>query len=142
MPDYFVPLDTTRYTKFHRELSAKSIVINANLRYAEKNRKALLKLYGKEADPVNSSGIPVEGKGFKAFNENYQVPQSLLDDIYAEGKKQGVEPKDDDELQQTNKYLSMQLKALIARDLWSMSEYFRVVNEDADAIKCALDKLR
>lgn len=142
MPDYFVPLDTTRYTKFHRELSAKSIVINANLRYAEKNRKALLKLYGKEADPVNSSGIPVEGKGFKAFNEKYQVPQSLLDDIYAEGKKQGVEPKDDDELQQTNKYLSMQLKALIARDLWSMSEYFRVVNEDADAIKCALDKLR
>ena len=84
----------------------------------------------------------MEGKGFKAFNEKYQVPQSLLDDIYAEGKKQGVEPKDDDELQQTNKYLSMQLKALIARDLWSMSEYFRVVNEDADAIKCALDKLR
>ncbi len=142
MPDIFVPLDTTRYTKYHRELSAKSIVINANLRFAEKNRKALLKQYGKEADPVDSAGNPVIGKGFKAFDREFTVPQSLLDDIYAEGRKQGINPKDDEELQQTNKYLSLQLKALIARDLWSMTEYFRIVNEDNDVIKCALQKMQ
>lgn len=142
MPDYFIPLDTTRYTKFHRELSVKSIIINANLRYAEKNRKTLLKLYGKEADPTDSKGNAIAGKGYKGFNESFEVPLTLLDEIYAEGKKQGVEPKDDEELQQTNKYLSMQLKALIARDLWSMSEYFRVVNEDSDAVKCALEQLQ
>ena len=32
MPNYFVPLDTTQYTKLHRQLAAKSIILNANLR--------------------------------------------------------------------------------------------------------------
>ena len=45
MPDHFVPLDTTKYTKFHRQLSAKSAIINANLKYIDKNRKSLKKKY-------------------------------------------------------------------------------------------------
>ena len=32
MPDFFVPLDTTQYTPFHRQLAAKSFIINASLR--------------------------------------------------------------------------------------------------------------
>lgn len=130
MPDFFVPLDTTRYTKYHRELSAKSVVINANLRYADKNRKALLKKYGKDPE-----------KGFEAFARDYQVPQSLLDEIFEEGKKQKIEPKDDEEKEHTRKELSLQLKALIARDLWSMTEYFRVTNEESAIVKCALERL-
>ena len=35
MPDYFVPLDTTKYTKMHRQLAAKSIVINHSLKFIE-----------------------------------------------------------------------------------------------------------
>ena len=32
MPDYFIPLDTARYTKFHRELTAKGAIVNADLK--------------------------------------------------------------------------------------------------------------
>ena len=77
MPDEFVPLDTTKYTRFHREL-------------------------------------------------------------IAEGKKQKITPKDDAELQRTLPYLSQQLKALVARDLWSMNEYFAVMNEQSDIVQRAL----
>ena len=154
MPDFFVPLDTTRYTKFHRELSAKSVVINANLRYAEKNRKALLKEYGKEANPQSETategvtgatpqGGAAEPKmGIEAFRKNYETPQKLIDEIYAEGKKKGIEPKDDEELQQTTKELKLQLKALMARDLWTMTEYYKIVNEHSDIVKCALEHLK
>jgi len=154
MPDFFVPLDTTRYTKFHRELSAKSVVINANLRYAEKNRKALLKQYGKEANPQSETaaegvtgatpqGGAAESKmGLEAFRRNYETPQSLIDEIYAEGMKKGIEPKDDAELQQTTKELKLQLKALMARDLWTMTEYYKIVNEHSDIVKCALEHLK
>ncbi|MBQ3804370.1 MAG: S41 family peptidase [Prevotella sp.] len=142
MPDFFIPLDTTRYTHYHRELSAKSVIINANLRFAEKNRKELHRIYGKEADPVDKVGNPVSGKGFAAFARDYTVPQSLLDEIYAEGKKQGINPKDDEEMAQTTRELTLQLKALIARDLWTMSEYFRVTNERNDAVRCALEQLK
>ncbi len=125
MPDYFVPLDTTRYTLFHRTLAAKSIVVNANLRYMDKNRKALKKQY----------------KTFEDFKANYQIPQEYIDDILAEGKKQKVEPKDDDELKRTLEYLKPQLKALIARDLWDMTEYFSIWNEESDIVKKALEVL-
>ena len=41
MPDVFVPLDTTQYTAFHRQLVARSLVINATLRYVENHREEL-----------------------------------------------------------------------------------------------------
>lgn len=126
MPDYFVPLDTTRYTAFHRMLAAKSVIVNANLRYMDKNRKQLKKLY----------------KTFDEFNAKYEIPQTYIDDILAEGKKQGAEPKNDEELQATLEYMRPQLKALIARDLWDMTEYFHIWNEESDIVKKALQVLQ
>ena len=137
MPDIFVPLDTTIYTKYHRELAAKSVIINVNLRFAEKNRKALIKKYGKEGITENGE----KSEGFIAFEQNYEVPQSFINDIFAEGEKQGVKPKDDAEKEQTTKTLRRNLKALIARDLWSINEYFRIYNEDNEIVKCALKKI-
>ena len=128
MPDYFVPLDTTKYTKYHRLLAAKNIIMNAYLKYVDANRKTLKDLY----------------KSFDTFNKNYVVPQSLLDTIIAEGKKEKVEPKDKAELTATMPYIKVQLKALVARDLWDMNEYYRVWNEQSDivnkAVKLASDK--
>ena len=123
MPDEFVPLDTTLYTKFHRELAAKSIVIQQNLRYVDNNRKELQSRWPSFAD----------------FKEQYEVPQSLIDAIVAEGEKQGIKPKDEAELEKTLPYLKMQLKALVARDIWDMSEYFSVFNERSEMVKKALE---
>ena len=125
MPDYFVPLDTTRYTPFHRQLAAKSIIIQQNLRYVDGHRKELQKQYPK----------------FEKFKRHFSVPQSLVDDILAEAKKQKVEPKDNDELERTLPYLKLQLKALVARDLWDMSEYFSVINEESEIVKKAIEVL-
>ena len=37
--------------------------------------------------------------------------------------------------------LKLQIKALIARDLWNTSEYFEIINDNNDALKAALDYL-
>lgn len=126
MPDYFIPLDTTRYTRYHRELAAKSVIIQQNLRYVDKNRKALKKQY----------------PDFAKFKAEFEIPQSLVDAIVKEGEKQNIKPKDDAEMQQTLPYLKLQMKALIARDLWDMNEYFSVFNEDSEAVKKALELLQ
>lgn len=123
MPDYFVPLDTTRYTAFHRQLAAKSIIIQQNLRYVDNNRKQLKKKY----------------PDFSQFKQQFEVPQSLIDAIIAEAAKQNIKPKDDDEQQRTLPQLRLQLKALIARDLWDMSEYYSVINEESDIVRRALE---
>ena len=123
MPDYFVPLDTTIYTRFHRELAAKSIVIQQNLRYVDNNRKELKNRW----------------KSFADYKQHFEVPQSLIDTILAEGEKQNIKPRDEAELEKTIPYLRLQMKALIARDLWEMSEYYSIFNESSEMVKKALE---
>lgn len=125
MPDVFVPLDTLKYTRLHRQLAAKSIVINNYLKYVDANRKQLRKQW----------------KTFEDFAAHYEVPQALLDTIFAQGNKEKIAPKDDEEQQRTIPYLRLQLKALVARDLWTMNEYFRVWNEENDIVRRALREL-
>ena len=124
MPDVFVPLDTTLITSYHRKLAAKGIVISANLRYVDNNRKQLKKRY----------------PDFQSFLNGFEVPRTLIDEIVAEGKKQKVEPKDEAEMKQTLPYLRTQLKALIARDLWDMSEYFQIINIQNPILQKALEQ--
>ncbi len=126
MPDYYVPLDTTIYTKFHRELAAKGIIIQQNLRYVDNHRKELQKRW----------------TSFDDFKQNYEVPQSLTDAVMAEGEKQKVTPSSEEERQKTLPYMRLQLKALIARDLWDMSEYFSVFNESNEVVKKALEVIQ
>ena len=122
MPDVFVPLDTMQYTKYHRQLVLKGIVINTDLRYIDNHRDQLRSLF-----PT-----------FEAFRTGFQVPQALIDDVMKDGEKQGVKPEDDAELQKTLPYLKAQLKALVARDLFDMSEYFQIINEESDIVKAAI----
>lgn len=125
MPDYFVPLDTLQFTRFHRMLNAKSIIINANLRYVDNNRKTLKNRY----------------KTFDDFNTRFTVPQSQIDAILKEGEAQQIKPKDQAELKRTLPLLRIQLKALVARDLWDMDEYFQIMNETNHVVRKALEVL-
>jgi peptidase, S41 family len=122
MPDYFVPLDTTLYTPYHRQLAARSYLINANLKYVDAHRKTLKQQY----------------PDFATFLVRYEVPQSLLDDIRKTAEKDKVKPKDEAEWKKSLPQLRLQLKALVARDLWDMSQYFQVVNEANPIVQKAL----
>lgn len=126
MPDVFVPLDTTQYTKFLRQMAARSYIINANLKYIDVNRKQLKKQFAT----------------FNDFNARFEVPQSLIDDVVQAAEKDKIKPKNQQELQATLPQLRRQLKALIARDLWDMSEYFQVINETNPIVVKAVGLLK
>lgn len=126
MPDVFVPLDTLQYTQLHRQLAAKSIIINANLQYVDQNRKQLQARY----------------KTFDQFNREFEVPQTLIDKIKAQAEKDKIKIKNpEEEWQQTMPMLRTQLKALVARDLWDMSEYFAVINQQNHIVQQALKEI-
>ena len=126
MPDYFVPLDTMKYTKFYRQLAAKNYIINTNLKYIDANRKQLKKQYTQ----------------FDKFLAGYEVPQEVVDTILAQAEKDKIKPKDKEELNKTLPFLRRQLKALVARDIWDMSQYYQIMNEDNDVVKKALEVIR
>ena len=79
---------------------------------------------------------------FDKFKTGFETPQELIDLVLAEGEKAGVKPKDEEELQKTLPELKLQMKALIARDIWDMSEYFAVMYEENPFVKKALELLK
>ncbi len=123
MPDYFVPLDTTRNTALYRWIMAKRILVNENMRYLAQHRTEL------KADYPD----------FATFRNKFIVPRTLVDKMIQEGKKtfkDKVSAKDEETTRTT---LSNMAKALIARDLWDMSEYFAIIYEDDDIVNKAVE---
>ena len=121
MPDLFVPIDTTQYTAYHRNLVARGAVINVTTKYIEQHRHELTSRY----------------KKFDAFNEHFEVGEDLLTALREAGDAQAV-PFDEDEYQFSLPLIRTQLKALLARDLWTTSEYYQVMNTANNSVQQAL----
>lgn len=121
MPDYFVPIDTTRYSDYHRDLVAKGVVIKTTLSYIEQHRKELTKSY----------------RNFNEFNRKFEVSDELLNSLRTEGESSGV-TFNEQEYNLSLPLIKTQLKALIARDLWEMSEYYQVMNQTDNVVQQAL----
>lgn len=125
MPDFFVPLDTTQYTMYHRQISAKGVIINTSLKYVDQNRKKLKKEY----------------KTFEEFCDNFELPEEVLQEVFDEAEKAKVKLKDEEERQRSIPMLKIQLKALIARDIWDMSQYYQIINEENHIVRKAVELL-
>lgn len=121
MPDYFVPIDTTLYSDYHRDLVAKGVVIKTTLNYIDKHRKSLTKNYRK----------------FEEFNRKFEVGDELLSNLRKEGENSGV-PFKEEEYNLSLPLIKAQLKALIARDIWEMNEYYQVMNQTDNVVQQAL----
>ena len=124
MPDYFVPIDTTLYTDYHRNLVAKGAVIKFTMKFIEGHRKELANKY----------------KKFESFNEKFIIDDDMLATLREMGEKEGVK-FNEEQYQKSLPLIKTQLKALIARDLWDMNEYFRVMNTTNESIQKALEIL-
>jgi C-terminal processing peptidase-3. Serine peptidase. MEROPS family S41A len=125
MPDFFVPVDTALYTDYHRNLVAKGIVLKVTLKYVENHRKELLDKY----------------KTFGDFNDKFVISSSLMDDLVAMGNETKV-PLNKEQLKTSEPLLKTQLKALIARDLWDMNEYYHVMNTANESIRKGVEILQ
>lgn len=122
MPDYFVPIDTTYYTDYYLALRDKGAIVQQNLKLIDANRSEWKEKY----------------KTFDRFNKRFEVTDKMLADLIALGKTLGVEYKED-EYNTALPLIKTQLKALIARDLWDMNEYFQVINSMNETVQKGLE---
>lgn len=121
MPDIFVPLDTTRTTPYYRKVAAKNIVLNTTISYVEKNRRQLLRKY----------------KTFEEYENSFEVGKDLIEMMLDKCKAEGIE-YDDEQYNQTLPIFKLQLKGMIARNLWSMNEYYKIMLELDNTVKRAI----
>lgn len=124
MPDYFVPVDTTFYTDYYLALRDKGAIIQQNLKLIDTYRTEWKKKY----------------LTFERFNKRFEITDEMLKELVALGEKLGAK-YDEEQYQTALPLIKIQLKALIARDLWDMNEYFQVINTINDSVKKALEHL-
>ena len=125
MPDYFVPLDTMSYTKYHRELTAKGVIVNTNLIVIDRYRKDYEKRF----------------PDFKTYVKKFEIDETILSILLAEAEKAGVQYSE--ELYQASlPLIKVQLKALIARDLWDMSQFYELYNPTDETVMKGLELIQ
>lgn len=122
MPDYFVPIDTTYYTDYYLALRDKGVIVQENLKLIDAHRSEWKEKY----------------KTFERFNKRFEVSDEMLEDLISLGKTLGAEFKED-EYKTALPLIKTQLKALIARDLWDMNEYFQVINSINNTVQKGLE---
>lgn len=112
MPDVFVPIDTTFYSDYHRTLVSKGLVNRVAMNYLDKHREELNKKY----------------KKILTYKEKFIVPESLMDELLAMAEEKKFSFKKE-EYNRSLPLIQLQIKALIARDLFDMTEYFYIIND-------------
>lgn len=111
MPDYFVPIDTTGYTDYYRQLNRLGILSRFAHQYLDDHRDAFTEKY---AD-------------FKAYNNQYQPSQEELEQLLGYAADQSLE-FNREEWEISREHVALLLKGYMAQDLYGTGAFFEVVN--------------
>ena len=111
MPDLFVPIDTTGYSDYYRDLVAKGILNRFSITYVDNHRKHLGSLY------------PTEQK----FIDGFKVTDAMMSEVVAMGVADSVK-FDQAGFDRSRLTMETIIKGIIGRDLFETSTYFKVVN--------------
>ena len=122
MPDVFVPIDTTIGTSLHRQLLAKGVMNKLTIQEVDNNRKQLLGKYATIA----------------AFKKNYTISPAIIQRIKDNAQKEDI-VWNDEEFEKSKKLILTQMKALIARDLYDSSAFYRIINDIDDIFSKGLE---
>jgi carboxyl-terminal processing protease len=124
MPDVYVPVDTARYSDYHRDVVAKGVVMRATMNYIDQNRDELRSKYS----------------NFEVFNQSFAVEQPLFKQLLELAREENI-ADNPEQFDHSKKLIAVQMKALIARDLFDMQAYYKVINEENADFKKAVEVL-
>jgi len=124
MPDIFVPVDTLHLTTYYSDLIRKGVFNRYTIDFSNEKRDEIKKSY----------------KTTEKFVKGFEVDETMMTDFLALAEKEKVE-FDEALYQRSADFIRMQIKALIARNIWDMEAYYQVVSEQDETILQALEIL-
>ena len=111
MPDRFVGLDTTAYTKYYRNVVAKGLVNRFVIKYVDANRSELKKKYRNDDQ----------------FVDKFEVTDEMLASLRKLADDEGIE-FNQEQYDRSLPLFRMSIKGLIGRDLFEQATYHKVYN--------------
>ena len=124
MPDIFIPVDTAYSSKLYTNLVRKGALNRFTTDYGLKHRDEIKAQYG----------------DFDNFNKNFTVNQDLINGLKAAGEEAKVE-WNEEQFKHSEKFILLQIKALIARNVWETQQYYQVMASNDPGIQKAMEIL-
>jgi carboxyl-terminal processing protease len=123
-PDVFVPLDTAGHSHYLSEIIYNGLVNDFAFSYADKEREKL--------------------KAFKTpqnFNTSFFITSDVFNDFvtYTQKNKIVANPK---QIKASEEIIKLQLKALIARNIWNNDGYYPVIQSRDNVLKKAIELMK
>ncbi|MFC2116700.1 S41 family peptidase, partial [Bacteroidota bacterium] len=125
MPDYFVPIDTSFNSPYYNKLVSRGILNFFVLSYVDDHRDELMRDY----------------PSIQVFRDKFQLKEEVLNDLCDYASEQEL-AFNEEEYKVSVEHIRLIMKAYIARDLWSTSEFYEVVNKENPDVKKALEVLK
>lgn len=122
MPDIFVPLDSSRYNQLFSNLVRKGVFNGYVNDYLNDNRKSLNKKY----------------PSFKEFNSTFSISDEEFNVFLKDAEKEKIEISEE-EIALNGDFYKLQIKAMMARNLYETGDYFHVMSPMDNEIKKALE---
>ncbi len=124
-PDVFVPLDTTRVGKFHRNVVAKGVFNRTVSEYTDRNRKELTRKY----------------KTFEEFEAGFELSEKVYERLIENAREEKIE-MDMEDVERCKRLLMLQMKAVVAQGLFGTEAFYRVMYIENDALIKTLDIIK
>ncbi len=123
MPDVFVPVDTSYYSNYYKEIASRGLIYYFALEYADKNRERLSKF--------------TESKQFERFLKT----QNLLSKFVAFAEQKGLKTNTQ-ELAQSKVLIHNDLLAYITRNVIDNKGFYPIIHKTDPMIKKAIEILK
>ena len=125
MPDVYVPVDTSEYSTYYRDLSAKGLISQFAIKYVDKNRKSISKQF----------------KTVQDFDQGFEVSDEMMRELIAMGENDSV-IFNEEQYRTSENVIKAIAKGLIARDVYSdPGAYSVIINHRNPDVRAAYDVL-
>jgi len=114
MPDIFVPLDTSDYSDYYRDLSRSGVINTFAASYVDKHRKTIKKEHENE---------------LQNFIDHFEMTEELMNDFFEYANAEDsllVFVEEDYEI--SKEILQLRLKAMIAQNIWDYTAFYQIIN--------------
>lgn len=125
IPDVFVPIDTSGRSHYLAEVLYNGLVNDFAFDYADKQRAKLKATYS----------------SVESFDQEFSISPVLFNEFVSYAQKNGVKPVEK-QVKISEHLLKLQLKALIARNIWNNSGFYPILQKDDNVLKKALELLK
>lgn len=127
MPDIFVPIDTANVSDYFRKLVQGGHINHYSLTYTNDNRNELKSNF----------------ENFDHFKKGFNCDDQFMKSFFKYVSKEDPELEyNDEEYQESKTIIKLQLKALIAQNIYGYNEFYEIYNETNEMLQRALEVLK